>query len=122
MPTPAVTIDQIQLNLDSDRCWRERRHQAWTDNYELNRNTVITYVRELLAAYRLTPAPNAASECERADAFVVPTGYSPINSTNAVFPCSSHSTRSFLAPHAVSLGPRTLPLSPLSALSPTSRP
>jgi hypothetical protein len=41
VPTP-VTIDETQTDLDSDRRWRERRHQAWTDNYELYRNTVIT--------------------------------------------------------------------------------
>jgi len=43
MPSPApVTIDQIQLDLDADRRWRERRHQQWTENYQLYRDTVIT--------------------------------------------------------------------------------
>jgi hypothetical protein len=37
-----ISIDTIQTNLDADRRWRERRHQAWTDNYDLYRNMVIT--------------------------------------------------------------------------------
>jgi hypothetical protein len=43
MPSPtAVTIDQIQTDLEADRRWRERRHQQWTENYQLYRDTVIT--------------------------------------------------------------------------------
>src|ERR1043165_6312175 len=39
---PKVSIDQIQVDLDADRRWRERRHQQWTENYQLYRDTVIT--------------------------------------------------------------------------------
>src|ERR1043165_1624383 len=39
---PKVSIDQIQVGLDADRRWRERRHQQWTENYQLYRDTVIT--------------------------------------------------------------------------------
>lgn len=39
MPT---SIDVIQKNLESDRRFRERRHQQWTDSYLLDRDTVIT--------------------------------------------------------------------------------
>lgn len=37
-----VSIETIQKNLESDRRFRERRHQQWTDNYLLDRDTVIT--------------------------------------------------------------------------------
>jgi hypothetical protein len=36
-----ITIDAIQKNLTADRLFRERRHQQWTLNYELARDTVI---------------------------------------------------------------------------------
>lgn len=36
-----LTIDTLKLNLESDRKFRERRHQQWTDNYTLFRDTVI---------------------------------------------------------------------------------
>ncbi len=39
---PQISIDVIQKNLEGDRRWRERRHQAWTDNYTLYRDTLIT--------------------------------------------------------------------------------
>ncbi len=39
---PQVSIETIQQNLESDRRFRERRHQQWTDNYLLDRDTVIT--------------------------------------------------------------------------------
>lgn len=39
---PSLTIEQIKTNLEADKRWRERRHQAWTEIYELFRNTVIT--------------------------------------------------------------------------------
>lgn len=38
---PSLTIDTIQKHLLSDRLFRERRHQQWTLNYELARDTVI---------------------------------------------------------------------------------
>ncbi|HEV7242868.1 MAG TPA: hypothetical protein VGQ36_26820 [Thermoanaerobaculia bacterium] len=43
MPSPApVTIDPIQVDLDADRRWRERRHPQWTENDQLYRDTDIT--------------------------------------------------------------------------------
>lgn len=39
---PQVSIETTQKNLESDRRFRERRHQQWTDNYLLDRDTVIT--------------------------------------------------------------------------------
>ena len=39
---PNVSIDTIQENLESDRRFRERRHEQWTSNYLLDRDTVIT--------------------------------------------------------------------------------
>ena len=36
-----ITIDQVQNNLVSDLRWRERRHEQWTANYRLYRDTVI---------------------------------------------------------------------------------
>ena len=36
-----LTIDTISKHLLSDRLFRERRHQQWTLNYELARDTVI---------------------------------------------------------------------------------
>ncbi len=36
-----LSIDTIQKHLTSDRLFRERRHQQWTTNYELYRDTVI---------------------------------------------------------------------------------
>ena len=37
-----ISIDVITKNLESDRRFRERRHQQWTENYLLDRDTVIT--------------------------------------------------------------------------------
>ena len=42
MPQSQVSIDVINKNLESDRRFRERRHAQWTDNYLLDRDTVIT--------------------------------------------------------------------------------
>lgn len=39
---PDISIDTIRTNLDADLRWRERRHAAWTQNYALYRDTVIT--------------------------------------------------------------------------------
>lgn len=39
---PTITIETVQKNLDADLRWRERRHQQWTENYQLYRDTVIT--------------------------------------------------------------------------------
>jgi hypothetical protein len=38
----SISIETIQKNLESDRRFRERRHQQWTDNYLLDRDIVIT--------------------------------------------------------------------------------
>ncbi len=37
-----ISLQTIQKNLESDRRFRERRHQQWTDNYLLDRDIVIT--------------------------------------------------------------------------------
>lgn len=39
---PQISIETIRKNLESDRRFRERRHQQWTDNYLLDRDIVIT--------------------------------------------------------------------------------
>ncbi|HEY0140403.1 MAG TPA: hypothetical protein VGF48_05870 [Thermoanaerobaculia bacterium] len=39
---PQISIETIEKNLESDRRFRERRHQQWTDNYLLDRDIVIT--------------------------------------------------------------------------------
>ena len=36
-----ITVPTIQKHLDSDRRFRERRHQQFTTNYTLYRDTVI---------------------------------------------------------------------------------
>jgi hypothetical protein len=36
-----LSIETLKQNLESDRKFRERRHQQWTDNYTLFRDTVI---------------------------------------------------------------------------------
>jgi hypothetical protein len=41
VPQPTVSIQTLQKNLLADRFFRQRRHQPWTDNYELYRDTVI---------------------------------------------------------------------------------
>jgi hypothetical protein len=38
---PTLTVDVIQKHINSDRLFRERRHNQWTLNYELARDTVI---------------------------------------------------------------------------------
>jgi hypothetical protein len=37
-----ITLDTFLQNVESDFKFRQRRHQQWTDNYELYRDTVIT--------------------------------------------------------------------------------
>lgn len=37
-----TSIETINANLDADLRWRERRHPAWTTNYQLYRDTVVT--------------------------------------------------------------------------------
>lgn len=37
-----ISLETIQKNLESDRRFRERRHQQWTDNCLLDRDIVIT--------------------------------------------------------------------------------
>src|SRR5882672_7088304 len=41
MAVVPITIDAISKNLNSDRLFRERRHNQWTLNYSLSRDTVI---------------------------------------------------------------------------------
>src|SRR5450631_868784 len=41
MPVIPITVPTIQKHLESDRRFRERRHNQWTLNYELARDTVI---------------------------------------------------------------------------------
>jgi hypothetical protein len=38
---PTLTITELQKNTESDRLFRMRRHDQWTTNYELYRDTVI---------------------------------------------------------------------------------
>ena len=39
---PAITAESVQADIMADFRWRERRHQQWTENYQLYRDTVIT--------------------------------------------------------------------------------
>ena len=44
---PTITIETVQKNLDADLRWRERRHQQWTENYQLYLSATIRNRRRM---------------------------------------------------------------------------